>query len=302
MQDDPTTEQLHTIYGLVDPRTETVRYVGVTKRTVKHRLRGHLSHAASGKNFPVCRWIRKLKTAGLAPFPIAIEITTDREREVFWVSFYRQQGFTLLNCNAGGGGNVDAQPETREKMRQAQLGKKLSPEHIEKIRRANTGRVMLRESIEKARRARIGAKRTPEMCKRIGDGTRGKKHAKPRSQEHRDKISARWKGVKRYSETDKALMSMMRKGKPMPPRSTEHKAKLSKTAKHAYENSTAEQRQRFRDAQREATCTLSEEDVKQIRQLYATQKISHQKLGEMFGVKRQAIGKIINRERWKHVE
>lgn len=46
--------------------------------------------------------------------------------------------------------------ETREKQRQAKLGRKLSPEHIEKVRQASTGRVVSEETKRKVSEAKKG--------------------------------------------------------------------------------------------------------------------------------------------------
>ncbi|EPD35909.1 hypothetical protein HMPREF9701_04899 [Delftia acidovorans CCUG 274B] len=45
---------------------------------------------------------------------------------------------------------------------------------------------------------------------------------------------------------------------------------------------------------------LKEEDVRDIR-LQAGQGVMHKDLAQVFGVGRKAIGKIVNRQRWKHV-
>jgi hypothetical protein len=46
--------------------------------------------------------------------------------------------------------------EHKEKIRRANLGRKLNPEHVEKIRRASIGRVVSKETREKQRRAKLG--------------------------------------------------------------------------------------------------------------------------------------------------
>lgn len=46
---------------------------------------------------------------------------------------------------------------------------------------------------------------------------------------------------------------------------------------------------------------LADEDVIEIRELWATGKYLQRELAEMFGVTRQTIGKIVNRRLWRHV-
>ncbi len=49
------------------------------------------------------------------------------------------------------------------------------------------------------------------------------------------------------------------------------------------------------------TSKLTCKDIKEIRNLYSTGKYTQKELGNMFGVVRQNIGKIINHKRWKHI-
>ena len=51
----------HTIYALVDPNTNRVRYVGRTCKTVAQRLCGHLSPGKERESWPVYQWIRSLR-------------------------------------------------------------------------------------------------------------------------------------------------------------------------------------------------------------------------------------------------
>ena len=46
---------------------------------------------------------------------------------------------------------------------------------------------------------------------------------------------------------------------------------------------------------------LTEDDVREIRRLYATGQLTQPELALQFGVSRQVIGQIVRRETWKHV-
>lgn len=48
-------------------------------------------------------------------------------------------------------------------------------------------------------------------------------------------------------------------------------------------------------------CKLDEEKVIAIRELYSSGIHTHESLSNMFGVYKTAIGKIVNRQRWKHI-
>ena len=119
------------IYTLSHPITNEVRYVGKTIN-LKRRYKQHLydkrqSHKAS--------WVRSLKSEGLKPILTVIEECDDnwQERENYHISQYDN----LTNHKIGGG--VDyvrtTTEETREKLRQANLGKILSDEHKEKLKK-----------------------------------------------------------------------------------------------------------------------------------------------------------------------
>ena len=54
-----TAEATGTLYTLVDPRTETVRYVGQTTKPLAVRLAGHMNNPAP----KVAPWIAELAAA-----------------------------------------------------------------------------------------------------------------------------------------------------------------------------------------------------------------------------------------------
>jgi len=85
------------IYMLVDPRTNTVRYVGQTSRTLEARLEDHLKgYKASQKD----KWIVELVAAGMRPRIELIEDATEveaNEREVMWI-----EAFDVASSNGDG--------------------------------------------------------------------------------------------------------------------------------------------------------------------------------------------------------
>lgn len=89
------------IYGLVDPRTGQLRYVGKAN-DLASRLKSHLRDAKR-RDTPVYRWIRKLLTQGVGPsIRLLEECTGDwREAERRIIAEYREAG-TLLNVADGG--------------------------------------------------------------------------------------------------------------------------------------------------------------------------------------------------------
>ena len=98
---------MRTIYGLVDPRTDAVRYVGMT-RNVSQRRSAHAWDAAHGSaeaaNAKVA-WLAELHAAGLKAGFIVLElIPLDadwREVERRWIASMPD----LVNGSRGGDGN-----------------------------------------------------------------------------------------------------------------------------------------------------------------------------------------------------
>ncbi len=174
------------IYGLIDPRTAGLRYVGRTYRPPR-RLRDHLREAASGRRLHRCNWIRQLASAGLEPEWLVIEVTTSElveDAERFWIAYFKAIGADLTNQTDGGEGT---------------LGRSHSPETRAKIGLKSRGRVHSAET-----RAKMGATRRSQV---ISAEHRAKISAKNgnRSAESRDKTSAANRGRYVSPETREKL-------------------------------------------------------------------------------------------------
>lgn len=127
------------IYVLKDPRTDEVRYVGKTSQKLDRRLGQHLRDK---KNNHRCHWIQYLVRDGLKPILDVIETVPAGEdwveREMYWIAHYKEIGARLVNQTKGGEGATGRliTQETREKMRQKQLGVKKASSAIEKQRKS----------------------------------------------------------------------------------------------------------------------------------------------------------------------
>lgn len=92
------------IYGLLDPRTNALRYVGKSCDPI---LR-HRSHIAYGRKRirkgVMNQWIKDLADQKLEPELVLIEkIEGDwKEREIYWIHRLREEGYPLLNTSSGG--------------------------------------------------------------------------------------------------------------------------------------------------------------------------------------------------------
>lgn len=157
------------IYGLVDPETLELRYVGKTRVGMKRAL---AQHSARCRN-----WIRKLKRRGLVQEVIVLEETNDlNEAERRLISLFRRLGHPLTNVADGGEGNSKGTPS-------AFKGRKHTEQSKLKIAKAVNLR---KQSLEKQglpwisdeSKALISSKlkgitRSEETRKRISEARRG---------------------------------------------------------------------------------------------------------------------------------
>jgi hypothetical protein len=143
----PTGDVVAYIYGLVDPETEQIRYIGKSIRPAE-RLENHINEPPS--NCHRSHWLQKLKRAGLRPGIVIIESVVGawpwQESERFWIAYGRKQGWPLTNNTSGGDGVQDLAPEARARIVAAGRGRKHTPAELEKMRIASTGRVFGPES------------------------------------------------------------------------------------------------------------------------------------------------------------
>lgn len=95
------------IYGLIDPRTEEVRYIGKSNDP-QERLRQHMKCRTVDQTYKA-KWLRQLKSSGIAPILIILEQCEEETWEaceISWIAFGRQRGWPLTNtCDGGGQSN-----------------------------------------------------------------------------------------------------------------------------------------------------------------------------------------------------
>jgi hypothetical protein len=135
------------IYGLVDPRTNQLRYIGLSscglRRPKAHTTEYHLyrpdlkSNRFSHKQ----RWLQGLIAAGFQPDIVILEECSSREAlneaEIFNIQYYRSIGCNLTNHQPGGyagrKGGWNHPVETIEKLRKsAKLRYEKDPSSIKK--------------------------------------------------------------------------------------------------------------------------------------------------------------------------
>lgn len=90
------------IYGLIDPETNEMRYVGKSNNP-KVRYQSHLTDKKSNPH--KTSWIKSLSNRGLKPKLVILEETTQdkwEERERYWIKHYQDEGAPLVNILEGG--------------------------------------------------------------------------------------------------------------------------------------------------------------------------------------------------------
>lgn len=140
------------IYGLVDPRTDEIKYIGKS-REVHKRLYRHINDTVDNKK---TRWISELKAEGLRPIAEKFDEVPSDEWE-FWESYYislfKSWGFDLTNQNEA---KIGAKHTEESKKRMSELkkknptrywlGKKRDPEMIKKVASKLTGKTQSEET------------------------------------------------------------------------------------------------------------------------------------------------------------
>lgn len=97
------------IYGLKDPRDQTIRYVGKSVKP-KQRFNAHLKDEMT--NVEKAKWIGELRRLGLKPKMVILEIADEGNWstvECKWIAKGRKDGWPLTNAESG-----SSQPETYE--------------------------------------------------------------------------------------------------------------------------------------------------------------------------------------------
>ena len=80
----------YTIYKLIDPITNEIRYIGLTFNELKQRLKSHCSEKSKSHK---SNWIQSLRNKGLRPIIESIEddiLSYDEvcDKEIFYINKY----------------------------------------------------------------------------------------------------------------------------------------------------------------------------------------------------------------------
>lgn len=159
------------IYGLADPRSNAIRYVGKADNPSK-RYRQHLSCRSNPSKR---QWIKELKAEALTPVLVVLaEIPMEEwaEQERYWIKKVQDEGFSLLNIRDGGcnkGNYKNGRASLRLK----------NPKHVQdkliaKMKRLSLDdmTVLVKLSKETLNKALAGKPVKPETIRKIADALR----------------------------------------------------------------------------------------------------------------------------------
>lgn len=212
------------IYGVRLQSEAVYRYVGLTTKPVKVRLRQHVKIARSGRKTPFYDWSRKYDGVGVVVDQLQrVEGLQELgQAEIVWIESLRREGHPLLNLSQGGLGpmGIEWTAEMREAARIRSTGRKCSSRFAD----ANPfyGRTHAAEQRAKWSQLRRGQNVGPENPNYGKFGQDHPSFGHVMSEEAREKLSEQRKGVgnpnygRRASDETRAKMSAVRKGRPMP--------------------------------------------------------------------------------------
>jgi hypothetical protein len=184
----------HYIYGLRDPLTKKIRYVGYTGKGLRRRLWEHISESQKHKDNPGChrhKWILSLLRQGVEPTIEILETVTETSweaRERYWIKKLALN--ILVNSTEGGEGLVNPSSEVRKRISR-KVSKLLRGNsyrtgipHSEEDRKAISEGIRNSPIFKEAQRNKKRPRLTKALRYAYGSSFRGKHFSK----EHREKI------------------------------------------------------------------------------------------------------------------
>lgn len=167
------------IYGLIDPRTRLIRYVGLSSEGLRRPARHRQPLSLRDRNYKNA-WLHLLFAAGLDYEIVVLEEVASKDAlaytERFWIAYGRSCGWPLTNLTDGGDGWSGRRhsADARARLRAASLGRRQSPETVAKRVAKNRGQKRSPETRAKMSAWQIGKKLSLETRAKISAARRGR--------------------------------------------------------------------------------------------------------------------------------
>lgn len=191
--------QQRMIYGLIDPMTREMRYIGSSTVGMVRPRQHFLPSAYLKSQRRVYRWIRQSIVSGIQPEIVNIEFVPEHvsltETETGWIRYFRAIGCQLTNStgSVGGTGMTGKRhsAESRAKISRSKTGSKFSEEIKARFRVARKGRTPKPHVIEAARQAKLGKPCSAETKGKISGKLRGVSHT-PERRANTSAVMKKW--------------------------------------------------------------------------------------------------------------
>jgi|688.fasta_scaffold529398_2 group I intron endonuclease len=175
---------VYTLYSISNPQEH--RYIGISQYdTAEKRFTKHKYNANEGARLPIYDWMRKHDDICVQELETGLSFDEAKEREVFYIAKFKEEGHRLLNLTFGGDGVLGYvhSEETRKKK-------------SESMKKTLGGRPALNR----------GTTHSEETKKKMSEAHKGKvspNKGKKLSEEWRKNMSdshkKRWKNIKENS-------------------------------------------------------------------------------------------------------
>ncbi len=184
VQTSPNLKRMH-IYALSESDTGEIRYIGKTTAELHQRLAGHLSRGYLKKNTYKNCWIRGVLARGANLLIHSVQVLSTEDdlnaAEIYWIKFFRDQGYRLTNGTDGGDGLRNPSAETRAKTSAAIKAVWEIPGHKERMSLAHKdqiGHPMSQKTKEAVSACQKGKVLSDDTKRKISSSKKGKKQSK----------------------------------------------------------------------------------------------------------------------------
>lgn len=187
------------IYGLVDPTTNLIRYVGSSTKGLD-RPKEHLRPCNYKFDRKVYRWIREVVEKGSLPKIVVLEEVARGanliDAETWWMRYLRCFGCDLTNStgSAGGTGMTGKKHSvsTKKRISDKKTGVRMSSEACRNISLSKKGKAPPRANIDACTAAKIGKKRSEDTKLKISEKLKGVKQTDERKTAHSIRMKKWW--------------------------------------------------------------------------------------------------------------